>query len=105
MIQRFPILIAEVLSKSTQSIDRVTKLRRYREIPTLRYYLLIDQYSYQVELYTYQSAQNNAWIYQDFYDLEEEISFPELNMTIKLSEIYQGITLTQDNEPDTPITL
>ncbi|OJJ22588.1 hypothetical protein BKI52_07875 [marine bacterium AO1-C] len=100
LTQRFPILIAEVLSKSTQSTDRVTKLRRYRQIPTLRYYLLVDQYEHRAELYTYQDKQKNTWLYQDFNDLEEEVSFPELNLTIKLSEIYQGVTLTQDNTSD-----
>ena len=100
LIQRFPILIAEVLSKSTQSTDRVTKLRRYRQIPTLRYYLLVDQYEYRAELYTYQDKQQNTWLYQDFNGLEEEINFPELNLKIKLSEIYQGINLAQNNGED-----
>ncbi|HAS42064.1 MAG TPA: hypothetical protein DCS93_16405 [Microscillaceae bacterium] len=100
LIQRFPILIAEVSSSSTQIIDRVTKLRRYRQTPALKYYLLVDEYDYWMELYTCQDKQQNTWFYQDFNDLEEEIDFPELDLKIKLSEIYQGITLTQDNTED-----
>ena len=100
LIQRFPILIAEVLSKSTQSIDKITKLRKYQQIPTLRYYLLVDQYEHRVEVYTCQNPQKNIWIYQDFNDLEAELDFPELNLKLKLSEIYQGVTIIEDKEDD-----
>lgn len=105
LVQHFPVLLVEVSSNATEESDRVIKLRRYREIPTLRYYLLVDQYEHCAELYTYQSAQRNAWLYQSFYDLAEEINFPELSLTIKLSEIYQGITLAEGNEPDAPVIL
>jgi len=37
-----PCLIAEVLSESTKAIDRREKRLAYREIPSLRYYLLVD---------------------------------------------------------------
>ncbi len=103
LIQRFPILITEVLSKSTQSIDKITKLRKYQQIPTLRYYLLVDQYEHRVELYTYQNPQKNIWIYQDFNDLEAELDFPELHLKLKLSEIYQGVTIIEDKDDDAAI--
>lgn len=39
-----PVLVAEVLSKSTQAYDRGEKFAIYKAIPTLQEYLLIDQY-------------------------------------------------------------
>ena len=46
-----PLMIAEVLSKSTQSYDRIEKFAAYRTIEQLQEDLLIDQYSYSVEQY------------------------------------------------------
>ncbi|MDX1654593.1 MAG: Uma2 family endonuclease, partial [Candidatus Competibacteraceae bacterium] len=38
-----PLLIVEVLSRSTESYDRGAKFEHYRRIPELQEYLLIDQ--------------------------------------------------------------
>ncbi|MDB9516725.1 Uma2 family endonuclease [Roseofilum reptotaenium CS-1145] len=45
-----PCLIAEVLSSSTEGLDKNQKFALYRSIPQLQEYLLIDQFSYRVEL-------------------------------------------------------
>jgi Uma2 family endonuclease len=39
-----PLLIVEVLSKSTQTYDRGDKFAAYRTIPSFQEYLLVDQY-------------------------------------------------------------
>jgi Uma2 family endonuclease len=39
-----PILIVEVLSKSTADYDRADKFAAYRTIPSFQEYLLVDQY-------------------------------------------------------------
>ncbi|MEK6373975.1 MAG: Uma2 family endonuclease [Acidobacteriota bacterium] len=44
-----PLFIAEVLSASTRDYDRGLKFDLYRTIPTLRDYLLVDQYAIDVE--------------------------------------------------------
>ncbi|MCS6960867.1 MAG: Uma2 family endonuclease [Pseudanabaenaceae cyanobacterium SKYGB_i_bin29] len=46
-----PLLIAEVLSDSTEERDRGAKFLDYRQIPTLQEYLLIDQNKPYVEQY------------------------------------------------------
>jgi len=37
-----PVILVEVVSPSTQSIDSVAKLSRYFQLPSLRHYLIID---------------------------------------------------------------
>ncbi len=44
-----PVVLAEVLSPSTADYDRGQKFDLYSSIPTLRDYLLIDQYKVDVE--------------------------------------------------------
>lgn len=38
-----PVLVAEVLSNSTEARDRVVKMQAYFELPTMREYLLVWQ--------------------------------------------------------------
>ena len=45
------LIIAEVLSKSTQGYDRQAKFEDYRTIPSFQEYLLIDQTRIYVEQY------------------------------------------------------
>ena len=51
LIQREPLLLIEVLSKSTASYDRGAKFAAYRSLPSLREYLLIDPDSRQCDLF------------------------------------------------------
>jgi Uma2 family endonuclease len=45
-----PLVIVEVLSPSTSTIDRTEKLDAYRSIESLRHYLLVDQKRVRIEL-------------------------------------------------------
>jgi Uma2 family endonuclease len=56
-----PIVIVEVLSESTADYDRGEKFRRYRQIPTLQEYVLIEQTSVHVECYRKSDEQNGYW--------------------------------------------
>ncbi|EAY26859.1 Uma2 family endonuclease [Microscilla marina] len=98
LIQRYPVFIAEVLSQSTRAYDRETKLWKYRQIPSLMHYLLVDQYAHSAELFSRQTHDAQLWIYQAFADLEETIHLSALNLQFKLSELYEGVTLTEKKE-------
>ena len=52
--------IAEVLSTSTEGFDRGKKFTAYRKIPTLKEYILIDQYTIQVEQFT--KTESAQWL-------------------------------------------
>lgn len=54
-----PCLIVEVLSHSTAGIDEREKWHHYRDIPTLRHYLLVDSESRRVRLL---SRQDGGWL-------------------------------------------
>jgi Uma2 family endonuclease len=47
-----PILLVEVLSRSTEEYDRGEKFAHYKRIPTLRQYVLVSQYERKVEVWT-----------------------------------------------------
>jgi Uma2 family endonuclease len=83
-----PILIIEVLSPSTENIDRGEKLRQYSRLPSLQYYLLISQEEPLVEMY---SRLDGRWVLDFFTDLEEIISLPVLQTDLPLKVIYQKV--------------
>jgi Uma2 family endonuclease len=58
-----PILLAEVLSDSTEAYDRGEKFAHYRRIPSLRHYLLVSQQETRLELYS--KGARGGWMYID----------------------------------------
>jgi Uma2 family endonuclease len=87
-----PSIIVEVLSDSTELYDRVKKWEQYRRIKALRYYLLVSQHEYMVEMY-HRPNETSLFYYQSFTELDETILFEHLGIAIKMSEIYEGIKL------------
>jgi Uma2 family endonuclease len=85
-----PILIAEVLSDSTEKYDRGAKFERYRAIPTLAEYLLVAQDRIHVELYTRQP--NAAWVLREWNDPAAKIELASLRCSVAISEIYAKVT-------------
>jgi len=83
-----PSLIVEVLSKSTAAFDLNEKLKYYLKIPSLFYYLTIEQKKVGVILHT---KTTNGWNARLYEDLSEVIELPLLNMEIAVAEIYEKI--------------
>jgi Uma2 family endonuclease len=80
-----PVMIAEVLSKSTKSYDRDEIFSAYRTIPTFQEYLLIDQYTAHVEQYS--KTDLNQWIFTEYNDTESSISLSSIPFKIRLADI------------------
>ena len=82
-----PCLIVEVLSESTESIDRGEKLHNYQKAPELEAYLLVSQKERRVDVFKRSGA---FWRFESVTDGGEiELSCPE--MTLSLASIYQGV--------------
>ena len=84
-----PVMIAEVLSKSTKSYDRDEKFAAYRTISTFQEYLLIDQYSRHVDQYTKTDA--HKWIFTEYNDIEGLISLSTIPFEIRLGDLYENV--------------
>jgi Uma2 family endonuclease len=84
-----PLIIIEVLSKSTSSYDRVEKFAAYRTLTTFQEYLLIDQYIVHIEKFLKTEA--NKWIFSEIDDLEATIQLESLEFEIPLTEVYDKV--------------
>lgn len=81
-----PCFVAEVLSESTEHIDRGEKLETYQRITSLVQYILIDPTRHKVEIY---KRLEDGW----HYELLEQGSFDVtcLDVTMTLDEVYAGL--------------
>ena len=86
-----PVLIVEVLSKGTQSYDRGDKFQLYRDIPSLKEYLLIDSESIDIE--SWGINRKGYWELKEYKTLDEILSVPSLQIAIPLVDIYNGTNL------------
>ena len=81
-----PLLVVEVLSKSTKDYDRGTKFTQYRSIAAFKEYVLIDQEMARVEVWS--KLEDNIWRVLDIKGLEASIHLVSLDCEIQMSDIY-----------------
>lgn len=90
-----PTLIAEVLSKSTESYDRGLKFEHYRGIPELRYYLLLDQERPHAELFT-RGSEPDRWVLSEANGMDGSLDLPDWNLRLPLADLYRDVALTPE---------
>ena len=84
-----PTVIVEVLSDSTEAYDRGKKFENYRQVPSLREYLLVSQKEPRLEQFVRQ--QNGQWLLHEVAGLENTLLLPSLGITIALSEVFAKV--------------
>ena len=86
-----PLMIAEILSDSTEQYDRGDKFRMYRSIASFQEYLLVSQKAIQVEKFSKTDA--NQWLLSEYEGKDAEIKFDSFEFSISLDELYEGVEL------------
>lgn len=85
-IKTEPVLIAEVVSESTQVNDYVDKYIDYTKIPSLLYYLIIEP---ETTLITcYRRGENADWITSKYTRHEDLVSLDALSVSFQLKQVY-----------------
>lgn len=83
-----PLIVFEVLSKSTATYDRGDKFFMYRQIPSLQEYVLIEQEKPQLEIY---KREGDLWQITRITGLDKKLTLPALQLEIPLTDIYEGV--------------
>jgi Uma2 family endonuclease len=81
-----PIIIVEVLSKSTRKKDTTLKLLSYINIPSLKEYVLIEQDFVDIEVL----RRSEGWLPKHYF-LGDEITFESIGLTLSVEEIYHRV--------------
>jgi Uma2 family endonuclease len=91
-----PLLITEVLSKSTSNYDQSDKFMYYRSIPEFKGYILINQYQYHVMQYV--KTDDSKWIFTELQSESDILTLETIDFQITLSDLYEQVNFTQVNE-------
>lgn len=87
-----PVLIAEILSPSTEAYDRGFKSAQYRTVESLEEYALVSQAEARVEVFRRQTG--GHWLLSEAVGLEAVCHFESLDCAIPLAEIYAKVTFS-----------
>ena len=85
-----PTVLIEILSPSTRNYDMGIKFKLYRDIPTLKEYILIDSENVYVEKHTRQ--EDNSWLLSEIKNSHELLKIESIQVAVALSDIYEGIS-------------
>jgi Uma2 family endonuclease len=84
-----PKVIVEVLSPSSEGDDRGEKFDDYREIESLREYVLVAQHSARVE--TYRRQDDGVWVFSSFSGLDAVVKLESLKIQVNAADIYRNV--------------
>jgi Uma2 family endonuclease len=85
-----PVVIFEVLSRSTASTDRITKNQEYKALPSVQRYVMLEQERIGATVF--------AWVGDDWLGRvladDAVLSLPEIGIDLPLAELYEGLDLS-----------
>ncbi len=81
-----PVIIVEVLSKSTRRMDETAKKFAYQTLPTLKEYVLIEQDFVDVEV----CRRSEGWVSRHYF-LGDNVAFESVDLTLSVADIYQRV--------------
>ena len=84
-----PVIIIEILSKTTEAYDRGDKFALYRSIPSLREYVMISSTSLRAEVMRKESDLGLWFLASEADTLEGSIEIKNIDLELSLSDIYE----------------
>lgn len=97
-VRRTATLVVEVLSDSTERVDRTEKFEAYTSIPTVIEYGLLSQDAIELELF----RRRTGWK-REFYQRDNTVTFESVKLTISVSQLYRRVRF-EDPSLDPGIT-
>lgn len=91
-----PLLIAEVLSESTQHYDRKRKLPAFRAMPSVRELVLIDSDRMFVELH--RRLDETRWLTELVQGPGDLLTLESVGLRISLAELYEDVALPPEDD-------
>ncbi len=91
--QDAPVIVCEVLSKSTRRNDQGEKKDAYLTIPALMVYALIEQETAAVVLHR---RTEQGFVREVYVGLDAVLPLPEIETELPLAEIYDGVVFSPE---------
>ena len=94
-----PTVLFEVLSPHSEAYDRGRKFEHYARIPSLRHYVLVDQFRAHVDLL---SLEDGKWTITAADGLDAVLKLPAIGLELPLAEIYRQVELVWEGPWHSP---
>ena len=91
--RRQPRLIIEVSSPGTERIDRSEKLLAYKQMKSLREYVIVSQDRIHIEVFRRQRG--DRWHWEVLTELEDELHLESVGLTLAVAQVYRRVKLPQ----------
>ncbi|MFT4666440.1 MAG: Uma2 family endonuclease [Polaribacter sp.] len=88
-------LIVEVLSKSTADYDRGDKFWLYRQIPSFKEYVLIEQKKHVVDIH-YKHDNSDLWSITRYKGLNDVVKLQSLGIELSMQELYYQTNISSE---------
>lgn len=99
-VTRHPKLIIEVVSPSTEKIDRSEKHDEYGSIPELIEYALV--YSQRIAVEIYRRGLDNSFSMIIRHGPGEDVYFASLDLHLQIDKLYQGVDFERLGQYQSP---
>jgi Uma2 family endonuclease len=93
-IVQFPCLLVEVLSPSTEGIDRGIKFAKYRQFATLQEYVLVQVEQPGVEVF--RRNERGQWVLS-VYDLGDRLYLESVGVELAIADLYRQVQFDNTN--------
>jgi Uma2 family endonuclease len=84
-----PTVLIEILSPSTQNYDIGIKFNLYRDIKSLKEYIMIDSES--IHVIHYHINNNGNWEMVEYKNIDDKLYINTIRYEISLKDIYEGV--------------
>lgn len=85
-----PVVIFEVVSKSTEGYDRGKKFAQYRRLESLRDYVLVSQTEPRIEVFS--KGEAGTWTMTEFVGTDAVCRISSVGCEVALAEVYRDVT-------------
>jgi Uma2 family endonuclease len=84
-----PQVIIEVLSPTSELYDRSAKFELYKQLTSIKEYVLVAQDKRFIESYCRQA--DDTWLYRTFTDSSERFQFSSIPVNISMAKLYARV--------------
>lgn len=94
--KKFPRLIIEVLSDSTEAFDRGDKFIDYQSLETLQEYVLINSNKARIECF--RRTEKNLWMLQFYTQENKQFQLTSIDFTGTIDDVYEEVVFPETTE-------
>lgn len=86
-------LVIEVLSKSTEAYDRGDKFALYKQLPSLRGYVLVDTKAVSVDVF--RRGDGGVWLWPARLGPGDTLTFDSVDLPLSVDALYAGLGIAE----------